>query len=130
MGGWISASLLKVSRTSSTSTPTAISTRTRASRNPPPAPGSATPTSPSASWRPPSNEAMDIRPIEPQDTTALAEILRRIETFTPAEVSCALELIELALTPGNPDYAVLVAIRGGVPVGYVCFGPTPMTDGT
>jgi ribosomal protein S18 acetylase RimI-like enzyme len=45
-------------------------------------------------------------------------------------VACALELIDAALTPNNHDYQVLVAIREGKPVGYVCYGPTPMTQGT
>jgi ribosomal protein S18 acetylase RimI-like enzyme len=56
--------------------------------------------------------------------------LGHIETFSPAEVACALELIDLALTPGNPDYSVLVASKGKKLVGYICFGPTPMTDRT
>jgi ribosomal protein S18 acetylase RimI-like enzyme len=45
-------------------------------------------------------------------------------------VECALELIDLALTPTNRDYQVLVAVREDKVVGYVCYGPTPMTDGT
>lgn len=42
---------------------------------------------------------------------------------------CALELIDLALTGDNKDYQVLVANRDGKVVGYVCYGPTPMTQG-
>jgi len=45
-------------------------------------------------------------------------------------VQCALELIDAALQPNHPDYQVLVADREGRVVGYVCFGPTPMTAGT
>lgn len=45
-------------------------------------------------------------------------------------MACALELIDAALTPNNLDYQVLVAIREGKPCGYVCYGPTPMTQGT
>jgi ribosomal protein S18 acetylase RimI-like enzyme len=56
--------------------------------------------------------------------------LRRIETFTADEVDCALELIDGAAQPNNKDYQVLVAAREGKVVGYVCYGPTPMTDGT
>jgi hypothetical protein len=44
-------------------------------------------------------------------------------------VRCALEVIDLALQPNNPDYHLLVALLGGQLAGYVCFGPTPMTDG-
>ena len=43
---------------------------------------------------------------------------------------CAIELVDLALQPNNPDYRVLVADRDGTLVGYVCYGPTPMTEGT
>lgn len=58
-------------------------------------------------------------------------MLEKIEAFLPSEVSCALELVDLALDkPEQPDYRVLVADQGGTLVGYICYGPTPMTDGT
>lgn len=43
---------------------------------------------------------------------------------------CALELIDAAAQPNHPDYQALVAARGDLVLGYVCFGPTPMTQGT
>lgn len=73
---------------------------------------------------------MDIRPVAPTDRPQLEDLLKRIETFTPDEVACALELIDAALQPANRDYVVRVAARGDKVVGYVCYGPTPMTDGT
>jgi ribosomal protein S18 acetylase RimI-like enzyme len=73
---------------------------------------------------------MDIRPLAASDRTQLAELLSLIETFTQDELQCALELIDAALQPGNRDYHVLVAARGPKIVGYVCYGPTPMTSGT
>jgi ribosomal protein S18 acetylase RimI-like enzyme len=45
-------------------------------------------------------------------------------------VECAVELVDLALQPNNRDYKILVADRDGKLVGYVCYGPTPMTEGT
>jgi ribosomal protein S18 acetylase RimI-like enzyme len=45
-------------------------------------------------------------------------------------VTCALELIDAALKPNEADYQVLVAVRDGKLVGYICYGPTPMTEGT
>jgi len=50
-------------------------------------------------------------------------------------VRCALELIDGALADPAGDYRVLVAEladgAGAARVaGYVCYGPTPMTDGT
>jgi len=75
---------------------------------------------------------MEIRPIAVADRPQLAELLSRSETFSSDEVLCALELIDLASTPGNRDYQVLVAARETEKkvVGYVCYGPTPMTEGT
>jgi len=73
---------------------------------------------------------MEIRRIEKKDREPLAALIRRVETFSQDEVQCALELVDLALTPNNPDYSILVADRDGSLVGYVCYGPTPMTEGT
>ncbi|QRK13097.1 GNAT family N-acetyltransferase [Archangium violaceum] len=73
---------------------------------------------------------MDIRPLEGKDREPLASLIRRIETFSPEEVECAIELVDLALQPNNRDYKILVADRDGKLVGYICYGPTPMTEGT
>lgn len=73
---------------------------------------------------------MDIRPLEGKDREPLASLIRRIETFSQEEVGVATELVDLALQPNNPDYKILVADRDGTLVGYVCYGPTPMTEGT
>jgi ribosomal protein S18 acetylase RimI-like enzyme len=73
---------------------------------------------------------MEIRPLATADRQPLAALLERIETFSPSERVCALELIDLGLTPQNPDYQLLVASRETGVVGYICYGPTPMTEGT
>jgi ribosomal protein S18 acetylase RimI-like enzyme len=74
---------------------------------------------------------MEIRQVTAQDRPALAELLKKIETFSEEEVACALELIDLASAPGgSKDYQVLVAAKEGKTRGYVCYGPTPMTEGT
>ena len=73
---------------------------------------------------------MEIRPLAAPDQPQLAALLNRIETFTPDEVQCALELVGIALQPNSVDYQVLVAVREAKVVGYVCYGPTPMTEGT
>ncbi len=75
---------------------------------------------------------MEIRHIVGKDREPLASLIRRVETFSPQEVEVAIELVDLALQPNNPDYQILVADKdgqGGI-VGYVCYGPTPMTEGT
>jgi ribosomal protein S18 acetylase RimI-like enzyme len=73
---------------------------------------------------------MDIRPLEGRDREPLASLIQRIETFSQEEMTVAIELVDLALQPNNPDYKILVADRDGKLVGYVCYGPTPMTEGT
>ena len=73
---------------------------------------------------------MDIRSLEGKDREPLASLIQRIETFSQEEQACAIELVDLALQPGNPDYKILVADRDGQLVGYICYGPTPMTEGT
>jgi ribosomal protein S18 acetylase RimI-like enzyme len=73
---------------------------------------------------------MNIRPITATDREPLATLLRRIESFNAEEVDCALELIDLAKTGDHREYQVLVAEKEGTLAGYVCYGPTPMTEGT
>jgi GNAT superfamily N-acetyltransferase len=50
--------------------------------------------------------------------------------FSKEEVSVALELIDAALAEPGGEYRVLVAEHDGELAGYVCYGPTPMTEGT
>lgn len=58
-------------------------------------------------------------------------MIRRIETFSPEEIQVATELVDLALRPDNRDYFIIVAEREpGRILGYICYGPTPMTEGT
>src|SRR5258708_2311104 len=71
-----------------------------------------------------------LRRILPSDRPALAELVARDGLFTRAEVSVALELIDGALAEDNGEYRVLVAETDAHLAGYVCFGPTPMTEGT
>ena len=42
----------------------------------------------------------------------------------------ALELLDGALADPGGEYRVLVAELDGALAGYVCYGPTPMTEGT
>ena len=73
---------------------------------------------------------MEIRHIAKKDRQPLDELLGRIETFSPQERLCALELIDHALEGTDKDYEVRIAERDGKVIGYVCYGPTPMTEGT
>lgn len=58
-------------------------------------------------------------------------ILRDTPEFKPAEVVVAEELIDAYLEdPAVPDYFVLIAETGSDLAGYICYGPTPLTEGT
>ena len=74
-----------------------------------------------------------IRPVKTGDRAALEEALRSDETFLDGEISVALELVDEAIG-GSDDYEILVAELGegsdGRVAGYICFGPTPMTEGS
>jgi len=66
------------------------------------------------------------------DRDAVADIVARVGNFSPAEIGCALELVDIYLAnPSQQDYRLLVAAdsAGGV-CAYACWGPTPMTRGT
>jgi ribosomal protein S18 acetylase RimI-like enzyme len=63
------------------------------------------------------------------DRPALAAALASDETFRADEVAVALELVDASFA-GSADYELLVAEIDGRVVGYVCFGPTPMTRAT
>jgi ribosomal protein S18 acetylase RimI-like enzyme len=65
------------------------------------------------------------------DRAHLADLLGRIAQFQPDEVDVALELIDAALAdPAGSGYECLVAREEEHVVGYVCVGPTPMTEAT
>lgn len=72
-----------------------------------------------------------IRPIREDDLPALGQLLRGIEQFNAEEVGVAEELLAAsAQDPEGSGYHSLVAEDDGEVAGYVCFGPTPMTQST
>ena len=72
-----------------------------------------------------------IRPTARNDRDPLLDILRRTGMFTPEEIEVARELIDAWLDkPDQKDYIVNTAETGGRVTGYVCYGPTPATEGT
>lgn len=75
--------------------------------------------------------AVDTRPMIEKDKAVIESILQVTREFTPTEVKVALELMELYLEHGtSSDYHILVAEVENTPAGYICFGPTPLTEGT
>ncbi len=65
------------------------------------------------------------------DKPALMYILRHTPEFKTYEVTVAEEVIDSYLRePQESGYNILVAEGNPGPTGYVCYGPTPCTDGT
>jgi len=58
-------------------------------------------------------------------------LLRGTPEFKPAEVVVAEEVIDSYLAdPAGSGYNTLVAEDGPAISGYICYGPTPLTEGT
>lgn len=73
-----------------------------------------------------------IRPLLPADREGVIRILESAGNFTVDEVATALELIDEWLEGGEErGYLTYVLEEDSVGVlGYVCFGPTPLTEWT
>jgi ribosomal protein S18 acetylase RimI-like enzyme len=66
-----------------------------------------------------------------RDKPALMALLRGLPEFQPAEVVVAGEVIDGYLAdPAGSGYQVLVAEADSTVGGYICYGPTPLTEGT
>jgi GNAT superfamily N-acetyltransferase len=66
-----------------------------------------------------------------EDRPRITRILRDTPEFKPSEVAVAEELIDSYLDdPSGSGYHILVAEAGSTVEGYVCFGPTPLTETT
>lgn len=78
---------------------------------------------------------MKIRPAAIRDRERIHEILVATARFAPHEVGWAMELVDLTLEhPERSEYAVHVLEEPDSGPdrqvqGYVCYAPTPMTDG-
>lgn len=74
---------------------------------------------------------MSIRPLAVRDRGRIAKIVRATGKFSSAECDVALEVVDEALAAGEESgYFVHVFESDGVVQGYVCYGPTPLTQGT
>jgi len=72
-----------------------------------------------------------IRPFTLEDRSPILEILYRTRMFTPLEIEVARELIDAWLYhPEQKDYILYTAEGEGKVTGYVCYGPTPATEGS
>lgn len=65
------------------------------------------------------------------DKPAIMHILRHTPEFKPFEVTVAEEVIDASLKdPKGSGYHILVAEGNPGISGYICYGPTPCTEGT
>ncbi len=73
-----------------------------------------------------------VRPLAAFDREAISRILEECGFFTPAEIACALEQVDIFLhQPGQQDYHLVVVENGqGEVAGFISYGPTPLTEGT
>jgi ribosomal protein S18 acetylase RimI-like enzyme len=75
---------------------------------------------------------MRIRPLAPKDKATLLALMIKTRAFTAQEIDVAMELINVAIKdPDQKDYVVRCLVDDqDQPLGYVCYGPAPMTTGT
>jgi ribosomal protein S18 acetylase RimI-like enzyme len=75
--------------------------------------------------------SMKIRPMIKNDRAMIIKILKSTPEFTAEEVEVAIELIDIYLEQGvKSGYYLMVSEVESDVSGYICYGPTPMTDGT
>ena len=72
-----------------------------------------------------------ISPMTSQDKPAIIQILRDVPEFKPAEVDIAEEVLDSYIQePIRSGYQIFVAEVGSSIAGYICYGSTPLTEGT
>lgn len=73
---------------------------------------------------------MNMRRLKNEDRPHLRELLESTGVFSKDEIECALEVVDEVVAKTD-DYEGFVAVdEYDVPVSYVVYGPTPMTDST
>ena len=76
--------------------------------------------------------ALSIRPPELGDRETIDWIVASTGAFTSDEAEYAFSLVDRAMNGLENDAGDLAYVLedGGLPVGFICFGPTPRTEGT
>jgi ribosomal protein S18 acetylase RimI-like enzyme len=74
---------------------------------------------------------MKVRPMIATDKPAIMQMLRNMREFKPSEVVVAEEVLDSYLHDSiRSGYHVFVAEIDSSVAGYICYGPTPLTEGT
>jgi ribosomal protein S18 acetylase RimI-like enzyme len=78
------------------------------------------------------NSLMKIRSLVEKDRARLLLMLIKTRAFTSAEIDVAMELIDVVLKDQiQKDYQIYCMVDDqDQAIGYICYGPTPMTQGT
>ena len=72
-----------------------------------------------------------VRPTTPQDAEAIRRLAAAEPLFNAEETACVEELLgDYLEMPDHNGYFFLTAERDGAVVGFACYGPTPLTQGT
>ncbi len=64
------------------------------------------------------------------DRNGIEQVLRSDSTFNESEITVASELVDETLEKANGDYCFVIGYDNEKIVGYICYGPTPMTNST
>ncbi len=74
---------------------------------------------------------MQIRPLEPRDRSSIERIVQNVGNFSNEEIKTALELVDAWLHHGEKSDYICDVLESDKEIhGYICFGPTPLTNGT
>jgi ribosomal protein S18 acetylase RimI-like enzyme len=71
-----------------------------------------------------------VRPVTSGDRADIERMFLANAIFGPHEVAVALEVFDTSLNPGQGDYESRGIELDGRVVGWICWGPTPCTEGT
>lgn len=76
-------------------------------------------------------DGMLIRKVQAADRPSIADLIEAAGNLTGEERLCAVELLDIYLNdPLQKDYFFLAASDDrGLLAGYICYGPTPLTEG-
>lgn len=72
-----------------------------------------------------------VRPMKPEDRVAVLDMVEATGMFTPVEIECCREQVDIFLNqPDQRDYSlVVVENEEGKVVGYMSYGQTPLAEG-